>query len=376
MSIRKRRYKKEGKSMEQWFTDFRFKHPDGSVERFRIDSPVNTKRGAEHFEREVRQQLQDGKFRSEESKPEAMTLAQFQTSFLTDSTNNNKPSSLNSKEYILRLHLVPFFGSMRLDEIGPEQIERYKALKQEEEDEPGPRPKRQSPKSVNNHLAVLRKLLNLAVEYKKLPSAPKVKALRIGEQDFDFLSFEETERFVAATPPEWTTMILVALKTGLRIGELLALKWEDLDLRAGKLIVKRTLWQGKEGSPKGGRRREVPLSKQTVKLVQAHRHLIGPYLFTRPDGSHHTHNQLQDLIPRICKLAGLPKRLTWHDLRHTFASHLVMKGRSLVEVQQLLGHTTIAMTMRYAHLSPEVKRDAVEALDSLAAAVGQQMGNG
>lgn len=73
---------------------------------------------------------------------------------------------------------------------------------------------------------------------------------------------------------------------------------------------------------------------------------------------------VKDVIPNIARKAGLAKRLTTHSLRHTFASHLVMRGRSLVEVQQLLGHSTIQMTMRYAHLSPDVKRAAVEALDA------------
>ena len=376
MSVRKRHFKKDGKAVEQWFADFRFKHPDGSSERFRIDSPVNTKRGAEQHEREVRRQLQDGTYRSEE-KPtdEVMTLAQFQKSFLTDSANNNKPSSLNSKEYILRLHLVPFFGSMRLDEIGPEEIETYKKEKQAEEIEPGPRPKLQSAKSINNHLAVLRKLLNLAVDYKKLAHAPKVKAMRLGEQDYDFLTFEEAQRFLAAASPEWKPLVQLTIRTGLRNGELLALKWEDIDLKAGKLIVKRTLWRGLEGSPKGGKRREIPLSAQTVAMLKSYWHLKGPYVFCDAKGQRYTAAMVEEVVPNVCKKAGLPKRLTWHDLRHTFASHLVMKGRSLIEVQQLLGHSTIQMTMRYAHLSPEVKRDAVEALEEPLAAVGQWVGN-
>ena len=371
MSVRKRHFKKDGKAVEKWFVDFRFKHPDGSSERFRIDSPVNTKRGAEQHEREVRQRLQDGTYRSEENaKDEVMTLQQFQASFVTYSQNNNKPSSLNSKKYILRLHLVPFFGSMRLDDIGPEEIERYKALMQGEDEE-------QAPKSINNHLAVLRKLLNLAVEYKKLNHAPKVKAFSIGELDFEFLTFEETERFVAAASLAWRALVLLALKTGLRVGELLALKWEDIDLKAGLLIVKRTLWQGQEGSPKGGKRREIPLSAQTVAMLRSYRHLKGPYVFCDVAGQRLTHSIVKEVVPTICKKAGLPKRLTMHSMRHTFASHLVMRGRSLVEVQQLLGHSTIQMTMRYAHLSPDVKRAAVEALDTpLVAADGQQVGNG
>ena len=168
-------------------------------------------------------------------------------------------------------------------------------------------------------------------------------------------------------------MVYLALKTGLRVGELLALKWEDLDLNAGKLIVKRTLWQDLEGSPKGGKRREVPLSVQTVAMVRSYRHLKEPYVFCDAAGKRLTHSIVKDVVPTTCKKAGLAKRLTMHSLRHTFASHLVMRGRSLVEVQQLLGHSTIQMTMRYAHLAPEVAREAVELLDQPASLRGREL---
>jgi integrase len=367
MSARKRRIRKEGKAVEQWFVDFRFKHADGTAERFRIDSPVNTRRGAEQYEREVRQQLQDGKYRSEQEAPkdEVPTLEQFQDEFLIDSKNNNKPSTLNTKRYMLRLHLVPFFGPMRLDKIGTQEIERYKALKLEEG---------QDPRSINNHLIALRKLLNLAVDYKKLTHVPRFKAMKFGEQDFEFLDFAEADRFLAAAPLEWKPMLMLALRTGLRRGELLALKWEDIDLKAGRLIVKRTLWEKEEGTPKSGKRREIPLSTQTLAMLKAHRDL-NTYVFSDGAGKRLTPTGIQNVVPAVCRKAGLPKKLSWHDLRHTFASHLVMKGRSLVEVQQLLGHSTIVMTMRYAHLSPDVKRAAVEVLDAPVGKVGQWVGN-
>jgi integrase len=134
---------------------------------------------------------------------------------------------------------------------------------------------------VNNHLCVLRKLLNLAVEWGELPDAPRVKQLRVAHGDSQFLTFEETLRFLRAAAPEWKAFVTTALKTGLRVGELLALRWEDLDLVAGRIVVRRTLWRDQEGTPKGGRTREVPLSDDAITTLKAHRHLKGPYMSAR-----------------------------------------------------------------------------------------------
>jgi integrase len=150
--------------------------------------------------------------------------------------------------------------------------------------------------------------------------------------------------------PEWKVFLVTALKTGLRLGELLALKWQDVDLVAGQLVVRRTLWRDQAGPPKGGRHRTVPLSDVAISTLKAHRHLKGDHVFCDASGSRLTHSMLKDTVPATCKKAGLAKRITTHGLRHTFASHLDMRGKSLKAVQELLGHESIEMTLRV--LSP------------------------
>src|SRR6266852_5416844 len=311
MSVRLRQWK-NGKA---WDVDVQFQQPDGRTVRVRKASPVNTRRGAEQYEREIRASLLAGNYGKEIK--EVPTLAQFAERFLTYSETNNKPSAVFAKRGLLQNHLLPPFGTMTLDTIGPAEVEKYKADKLRA---------KYSPKSINNQL-------------------------KVGQHGFEFLDFAEVDRFLAAAPGEWTPLLIIALNTGLRVGELLALKWEDCDLFAGKLIVRRSLWNGVEGSPKGGRAREVPLNQVALWALKSLRHLRGHYVFCKDDGTRFSHSEVKNVVPRICQRAGLPKRLTMHALRHTFASHLVMRGVALKAVQELLGHATIDMTLRYAHLS-------------------------
>lgn len=362
MSVRrmKRRDPKTGAAQERWFVDVDYQVPNGQRVRVRKVAPVQSRRGAEEYERQVRQALLDGSYNSAEGK-EVPKVSEFSERFMTFSKTNNRPSTIYAKEWMMRLHILPFFGAMRLDTIGPAEIEAYKAKKLGE---------KQNKKSINNHLTALRKLMNLAGEYNVLARVPKIRGFKVKSDyvtDDEFLTFEEAERIIHVVSPAWRTFVTVALKTGLRAGELLALMWQDVDLVAGQLVVRRTLWQNEEGPPKGGRPRTVPLSDAAVSTLRAHRHLRGPYVFCDEAGKRLTHSAIKDVVPSLCARAGLAKRLTTHGLRHTFASHLVMRGKSLKAVQELLGHESIEMTLRYAHLSPDVKRDAVQALDEPAA---------
>ncbi|WP_373691542.1 tyrosine-type recombinase/integrase [Hyalangium versicolor] len=364
-------------------SDIVFEHADGRIERVTKVSPVQTRRGAEQYERELRHALLNGTFGKEKKSEDRVTLAEFAARFLTYSENNNKHSSVVSKRQILDDHLLPFFGEMALASIGPAEIEDFKAAMRKKRSAARARkeaptlaairkradvlPKPLSLKTINNVLSALSKLLNLAEEQKVIQQAPRVKLFgKLPKPKFDFLTFEEAERLIDAAEPEWRVLLLVALKTGLRQGELIGLQWADLDLSRGVLTVRRSIWRGVEGLPKGGRERTLELPQSAVDALKGHRHLRGRFVFCQDDGQPLTAGKMESPLRRTLKRAGIGReegRIGWHDLRHTYGSHLAMRGVPLKVIQELMGHATIEMTERYAHLSPDTRREAVGVLD-------------
>lgn len=126
--------------------------------------------------------------------------------------------------------------------------------------------------------------------------------------------------------------------------------------------MRRRFYRGKLDIPKSGKSREVALSEDARAALKRHRHLRGELVFCDLDGRPFTHRVATRMLWRALKRVGL-RLVGWHSLRHTFASQLAMAGAPLKAIQELLGHATIQMTMRYAHLSPEIARDAVQMLD-------------
>lgn len=328
---------------------------EGVAQRIRRVAPGTTRRDAEAFELQLRAELTAAAPKNEEEK-RPLTLAEFAPEFLANARANNKPSTVTEKATALERHLIPAFGTMRLDEIGTRNIEMFKARKLEEG---------LAPKTVNNLLVILRRLLAVACEYEVLGAVPRIKRLKEAEPEFDFLDFDEADRLVtaAAHEPEWQRAIVVTLHTGLRRGELIALRWDDVDLVAGRMIVRRAATRGHVDTPKSGRKREIPLNRTALTALKEQRHLRGPFVFPREDGSMRGDDDFFPPLRRATRRAGL-REIGWHVLRHTFASHLTMRGGKPREVQELLGHSDIKVTMRYAHLSPAVKRDAVALLEA------------
>jgi integrase len=345
----------------QYYVDVYVDVPQQGVRRIRRRSPIQTRKGTEAYERE----LIEAALSTSRPSREERRLADFAVEFLESyCAANNKYATIEAKESIFRVHLIPDMGKLLLSEVNARTIEAYKAKKLVEE---------LSPKTVNNHLTVLRKMLSVAQEWELIDHVPPMKWLKVPPQRFDFLSFEEAERLVKGADTEWGPAILVGLRCGLRLGEIMALRWEDVDLVVGRLVVNRAVSRGRIGTPKNGRTREIPLGLDVLRALKDHRHLKGELVFPGPAGRLLHKNETKHPLWRACRRSGL-RFIGWHVLRHTFASHLVMRGAPIRAVQELLGHSTIEMTMRYAHLSPNVTRDVVGLLDRVGNITGTENG--
>jgi integrase len=356
-----------------WLYRKQIRLADGRVVRiFGVPTTIglpDTKAGAERAERlHLDRVLKTGEVSQTPPPPkECPKVSDFVPIYLDASRLQNKPASIDAKQSVLRHHIVPTIGHLRLDHVTYAVIEDLKLVlsrkpahaRKEASDEARPTLKA---KSINNVLTVLRRMLVIARKRGLIAAVPEIDWLKIPPEEFDFLDFDEADRLLAAVDEDWRTMVLVALRTGMRMGELIALRWQDVDLVAGRITVKQNAVKGRLGTPKSGKAREIALSNDTVSALKAHRHLRGPLVFCTMDGGMLKYTELRHPLWRACRKAGL-RPVQWHACRHSFASHLVMRGVPLKAVQELLGHSTIQMTMRYAHLAPQVARDAVNLLD-------------
>lgn len=294
---------------------------------------------------------------------EAPTLNGYiETYIAVVKAKKNKPATIASKRQIFRDHLQPVFGHVRLDKITDRMIQDVDVELADEV----------SDKTRNNIWSVMRHVFKIAIKRADLDKAPEVPWVVIGKaHEFDFFTFEEADALVEAAlaEPAWHAMILLALRTGLRQGELLGLQWGDVDVRAGRMNIRRAVSRGIVGTPKNGKGRAIALSDEALALLEAHRRRISSlWVFSDGAGGRLTSGECKHPLWRTCKAAGL-RRVGWHVLRHTFASHLAMRGVPLYSIMELLGHSDLKTTQRYAHLSPQTTRSAVQLLDS-----GQRMG--
>ena len=212
-------------------------------------------------------------------------------------------------------------------------------------------PRQRSVASVNRCLSALRHMLSQAVEWGMLGENPFSKAKNLFYKEHNrlrFLKREEAKKLLLCCAEHLRPIVVVALNTGMRRGEILTLKWSQI--RDGFIYLSKT----KTDTP-----RQIPLNNTLTTLFESLPRKSN-YVFCNKNGKPYT--DIKRSFNSAVKKAGIDD-FHFHDLRRTFASNLVMKGVCLKAVAELLGHKSLKMIMVYAHLSEEYKKSAVELLD-------------
>lgn len=254
-------------------------------------------------------------------------------------------------------HLYQFFTGRQLETLKGFDVRSYIEARKTEGAAKG---------TVNREIGLFSSAINYARnEWDwELPNPVMGKRLREPEGRIRWLTKEEAAQLVvaAATDPRAThlpDLIRLAMNTGMRKGEMLGLEWGRVDLKANLVHL------GAEHT-KAGKRRSVPLNDEARSALlsranfKAKHCAATPWVFTNRKGERI--ESIKTSFSSACEIAGI-ENFTVHDLRHTCAAWLVSAGASLIEVRDLLGHSTIRMTERYAHLAPDNVRNAVARLD-------------
>lgn len=268
-------------------------------------------------------------------------------------------NSIRTKEAYqcdLKNHILPLLGNKGIGHISEESVgELIGALKA----------KGLGNRTINKVLIVLKTILNDAVRWKYLPQSPihSYQELKVQERADFFLSKMQIDQLlIAAHNEEIEDLLIVTLNTGMRLGEVLGLCWDRVNLNEGYLEVTRTLTRhGLSETTKTNSKRTIYLNPVLRELFKKlwHQQKNPKYVFSKSDGKPFDINHMvQREFKEVLLKAKLPSSVRFHDLRHTYASHFVMAGGKLEVLQKLLGHKTIEMTQRYAHLAKEVIREA------------------
>ncbi|MBI3024970.1 MAG: tyrosine-type recombinase/integrase [Candidatus Tectomicrobia bacterium] len=256
---------------------------------------------------------------------------------------HNTPQTYSSTKYRAEKHLVPAFEKFFLDEIAKRDIDRMLAEKA----------KGLSTASINRLIALLSKMFNDAVRWGYLAESPvkHIQKLHEEPQGFTFLESNEVTKLLEHAGLLYG-LILGGLMTGMRMGELLGLKWSQVNLKRGTIVLYRT---------KSKKPRIVPVHPDLGGyLEQAHKSTKGDFVFAQPTGEpwKDVHRAWHSALKR----AGIKRKVRFHDLRHTFASHFMMSGGNSLHLQKILGHSDLKLTLRYAHLAPDFMSEDIKKL--------------
>jgi len=330
---RESRSGKDKRKEEIWYVDYSF---EGRRVRRAVGS--NKKRAQKAMDI-IKGKVESGKFDIQDT-IHCITFKKLAEEYITYAKKNKK--SWKTDRGRLK-NLISSFEYWKLKDISPYNIEK---LKEQLIDE-------LSPATVNRYLALLKHMFNLAIKWKKAKHNPvkDVKFFKENNRRLRYLEEEEIPVLIENCNQYIKPLVLTAVYTGIRRGKLFTLKWTDIDFRNSLVTIENS---------KSGETRQAPMnSKVRETLLRLKSENKSEYVFSNRFGK--PFRDISTAFHTALRKSGI-ENFRFHDLRHTFAAHLAMAGIPLLTIKELLGHKTIEMTMRYAHLSHKHKAAAVEIL--------------
>ncbi|MGB3478410.1 MAG: site-specific integrase [bacterium] len=296
----------------------------------------SSKKVAELAERDIRLKIAKGKYLGiVEQKISFEGLCKIYLEF----SKANKTAQSHRRDIVSIKNLLITFNARLIFKISALDLEHYM----------NKRRIKVAPATVNRELSCIKHMFNKAVQWGYLLENPLRSVVKFKEPPgrTRYLTKKEIAKLLSYCAYHVGPIVVTALNTGMRKGEILNLKWRDIDMKNRVIIVRNS---------KNNESRTIPINDRLLQQLK----VIGPelenqYVFSHSDGSQY--RDIRGGYKGAVKRAGLID-VTFHTLRHTFASHLVMNGVPILEVQKLLGHKTLSMTMRYSHLSNKNLRDA------------------
>lgn len=327
--------------------------PDGRRVRIEGTPATDTKKAAEHAEQmHVLRTTNPAMVPPVREVASAVPyLRDYADVFLDNYGPNQKPSARHSKRQIVRAHLLPFFGGMRLDAIRQIDVDAFATAQLA----------RCEPKTVNNRLGVLSTLMNYAAENGVIEGHSLRLHVRAGATS-EIVAVPASDVALlskAATDARYRAAILLASEAGLRVGEIRGLQWGDVG--DGQITVRRAIdTRNNVGSPKHDKRRTIPISPSLAAAL-ASLPRRGLWIVSRLDGGIIGYWAMLQVAHEVYEAAEVDSPpMPWHALRHTFGTELAASGVPLPVIKELMGHSDIKTTMRYVTVVDAQKRDAID----------------
>ena len=349
-----------GKRKQKWFSGYR------------------TKREAEKAMAEKLATVIKGTY----IEPKRMSFSELLNEWLEHHVKHNtSPRTYETYRYLASVHIAPRIGNIQIVELAPYHLQRMYSNLLDSEQKNG---KKLSSTTVHHIHRICYSALKWGVQMRMLQEnvAESVKTPKRNKQEMKTWTKDEVATFLnVAKEDRLYPLFYVAIGTGLRRGELLGLKWEDVDFENGVLSIRRTVQRTTEGlivkeqTKTDSSRRTVNISPATVEVLRTHKKRqtqellrIGrrtSFVFANSVGNVLEPRKVNEVFERLTKKAGLP-RIRFHDLRHTHATLLLQQGIHPKIVSERLGHSNVSMTLDlYSHVIPSMQREAAETFDRI-----------